>query len=422
MRTLNPATPPLDDADAAARRVLFPLIFETLVAPGTTAGPEGVLAESWHSNAATEWQFRLRRGVRLHDGTPLDGARIAAALRAREPGWQIASDATSITITTDRAVPDLPWQLADTRYAIAFARPGGGEPIGSGPFAIERWEPKRLRLRAHEDHWRGRPFLDAVSVDMGRPIGGQIEELELGRADFATLRVEDVRRASNRGLTIAASAPRELVALVFAQHGTAAASIRQALALAIDRRALWSALLQRQGEPGAGLLPGWISGYSGLFAHQPDRVRARAIVAALPAPQRRLTLLVAPTGPLVRSIAERVAVDARDAGLTIDVNASGTGPAAAARVMRIGIDATTPDRALAALLQRLNVDSAAYARSLDEVYRAEQALVDDAIVVPLVHVPELYAAGSQVESWSEPIVLPWGAWNFANLWLKAGAR
>jgi MarR-like DNA-binding transcriptional regulator SgrR of sgrS sRNA len=170
MRTLNPAAAPLDEADAAARRILFPLIFETVVTPDSAGGLYGLLAVTWTSNAgATQWRFHLRPGVRLHDGTPLDGARVAAALRAIEPGWRIAADAGTLTIDVDQPLPDLPWHLADSRYAIAFGRSGGGEPIGSGPFAIERWEPRRLRLRAHEAHWQGRAFVDAVQVEMGRP-------------------------------------------------------------------------------------------------------------------------------------------------------------------------------------------------------------------------------------------------------------
>src|SRR5918999_5866659 len=132
MRRSNPAGAALDAADATARRVLVPLIFETLVTSGGESGPRGVLALDWEGNATgTRWHFRLRPGVRLHDGTPLDSGRIAAALRVTEPGWRITSDASSLTIELDRAA-DLAWQLSDTRYAIAFARPGGGEPIGSG--------------------------------------------------------------------------------------------------------------------------------------------------------------------------------------------------------------------------------------------------------------------------------------------------
>jgi ABC-type transport system substrate-binding protein len=424
MRTLNPAAPPLDEADDAARRVLFPLIFETLVVPDRTGGLHGLLAENWESNAeTTEWRFRLRAGVRLHDGTPLDSARIAAALIAREPAWQIAAHTGSITIRVPEAIPDLPWLLADGRYAIAFGRSGGGEPIGSGPFGIERWEPRRLRLRAHETHWQGRAFVDAIQVEMARPGAEQVGSIELGRADIVGISVQDVRRVSNRGLRIVSSAPRELFALVISPDPSASA-IREALTHAIDRQAMWTALLQRHGEPATGVLPGWISGYQQVMSTPPDRARSRSIVGSLPPAHRQIALRLTGADPLVRSIAERVVVDGRDVGLTIDISgayASGQVRTPQMQLMRFAIQATTPERAFSTIAQKLGVPFALDARSLDAVYRAERALLAHAVIVPLAHVPDLYAAAPHVESWNAPIVEPWGAWNLADVWLKAGA-
>lgn len=422
MRTLNPAAAPLDEADAAARRVLFPLIFETLVVPDRTGGLHGLLAERWESSTdAKEWRFWLRPGVRLHDGTPLDSARIAAALATREPAWQIAAHGGSITILLAEAIPDLPWLLATGRYAIGFGRSGGGEPIGSGPFAIERWEPKRLRLRAHEHHWQGRAFLDAVQIEMARPVAEQVASIELGRADVAAIGVQDTRRLSVRGLRIVSSAPRELIALVFPREATPAA-VRDALTQAVDRHAMWTALLQRHGEPAGGLLPSWISGYR-TTAMAVDRARSRSIVAHVPPSERHVALRLADTDPLLRSVAERVAVDARDVGLTIDISGPGAAPVRSGlvRMIRIGVDATTPGRALAGLARKLEIPFALDVRSLEAVYRAERTLLEEGSIVPLVYVPDLYAAGPEVDSWTAPLIEPWGAWNLADVWLKAPA-
>ena len=74
-------------------------IFETLVAlkPGTTE-PEPGLAESWSANDdGTVWTFKIREGVKFHDGTDLDAEAVCLQLRplvqlqgsAREPGRQL---------------------------------------------------------------------------------------------------------------------------------------------------------------------------------------------------------------------------------------------------------------------------------------------------------------------------------------------
>lgn len=431
MRTLNPATTPLDPADASARRWLHPLIFETLVAPDATAGLRPLLAVSWHSNpGATQWQFRLRHGVTLHDGTPLDAGRVAAALRAPERPWTVTGEAGIVTIDVESAAPDLPWLLAESRYAIAFGRPGGGEPIGTGPFAIDRWEPRRLTLRSHEDHWAGRAFLDAIRIEMGRPLADQLSSLELGRADLVSVQPQDARRVSQRGLRVAATRPIELVMLVFEGRAAAAASrgMRRALSLAVDRASLCDVLLQGQGTPASTLLPDWLSGYAALLAAGHDRALARAAVETIPPAERALTVSVTESDSLLRAIAERIAVDAREVGLSIAFPepAARTRQPADVRVTRLRLEATARARALAAATMalgpqaRLAVDLRLppFDAPLEEVYGYERALLQQDSIVPLVHIPELYGAGSNVDTWRDGMVLPDGAWNLANVWLR----
>jgi hypothetical protein len=55
---------------------------------------------------------------------------------------------------------------------------------------------------------------------------------------------------------------------------------------------------------------------------------------------------------------------------------------------------------------------------VETVLATERALVARDIVVPIVHVPELYALSGRVQSWNGPVVLPDGAWNLANVWVS----
>ena len=57
------------------------LIFDTLVVLGPDLAARPALAESWSmSQDGTAYTFRLRRGVRFHDGTPLDAAAVKVTL------------------------------------------------------------------------------------------------------------------------------------------------------------------------------------------------------------------------------------------------------------------------------------------------------------------------------------------------------
>ena len=51
-----------------------------------------------HRPGSQRWQFRIRRGVKFHDGTPLTAEIAAASLRAANPSWNVVADADSVVI------------------------------------------------------------------------------------------------------------------------------------------------------------------------------------------------------------------------------------------------------------------------------------------------------------------------------------
>ncbi len=437
LRTIDPGAAPVDASDAAVRARLLPIVFETLVAQDPGGGLRPLLAVSWESDAqATRWRFQLRPDVTLHDGTRLDPARIATVLRTRgDDTWRVSSTSDAIVIAADRALPDLPWELTDLRYAIAVRR-STGELAGSGPFRIDRLEPGRLEpgrlsLRANDDYWGGRPFVDAVQIEMGPALPDQLTHLEVGSSDIVALDARDVRRVAQRGLRIVESRPIELVALVFDVSRMAPASdtMRRALGLAIDRAAICTVLLQRHGQPAPALLPQWLSGYAPLLAGASGRAQARSLVSALPPPQRALTLRVDPADALARAIADRIAVDARDAGLAVRVDApDALAPRPDVRLVRIRLEAKSPERALAGAIAALGPRAAALTAldappqagaPLADVLRFERSLIEQHAIVPVVHLAEVYALNARVGSWNGPIVQPTGAWDLANVWLGA---
>src|SRR5215470_3672287 len=56
-------------------------VFDTLVVLDDSGHPQPALAASWtHDSEFKRWEFRLRSGVRFHDGTPLTADQAAAAL------------------------------------------------------------------------------------------------------------------------------------------------------------------------------------------------------------------------------------------------------------------------------------------------------------------------------------------------------
>ena len=405
---LDPAAP-----DAAP---LASLVFETLVRLDDAGAPQPCLALSWqHDATAKRWQFNLRPGVKLHDGSPLTAAAVVAALEAALPAMTIAATGDAvIAIHANHPLPGLLLDLAHIGW------------LGTGPFHPTAFEPgNRATFAANEDYWGGRPFLDAIDVRLGRGLRDQLADLELGKADVVEVGPTDLHRASEHGRTVWSSAAASLIALAFAPDAPGhpgAPRVREALALSIDRATMYTMLLQKQGDVTAALLPQWISGYAFAFPTAPDLPRARALANALPPTARTLTLTYDPSMRAARSLAERVAVNARDAGLTVQVSTQN--PRADVRLVEVHLRSLDPQRALAGLAAALGLPAPATpagSASPAALYESERKLLEGFRAIPLFQLPVFYGAASRVRVYAPPPIARLGDWRFDNLWLSGTA-
>src|SRR5258707_1250458 len=101
------------------------------------------------------------------------------------------------------------------------------------------------------------------------------------------------------------------------------------MSLSLDRQTMANVLLQKQAEPASALLPQWLSGYAFLFTMETNIDRAKEIRATLPANMAAgaepLRLRVNAPGDLAKLLGERVAVNAREAAILVQVvNRPGT--------------------------------------------------------------------------------------------------
>jgi len=287
--------------------------------------------------------------------------------------------------------------------------PGMGDL--NGAFSVTRWEGGRTAVySANENAPGGRPFLDSVEIQMGRPLRDQAIDVELKQADVVELGPNEARRAGVSRKTWT-SAPVRVLMLVFSGR-VSDARIREALALAVDRSAIHTVLLQRQGEVTAALLPQWISGYAFLFPTAPDLGKARNL-ASTESPQSRV-LTLSFDDPGLRPIAERIAVNARDVGLAVSVSPRNGG--AEIRLVEERIVDEQPSRALAGLAAVLKLPQPARAETPEELYAAERALLDGFRVIPLFHLPDVYGVNPRVKGGTG--INPLGQWRFSDLWLE----
>ena len=394
---------------------LYALIFENLVTVEERGRVQPVLAISWQaSHDDRRWQFRLRSGVKFHDGIGLTAEIAATSLRTANSSWHVTAEADTVTIDLESGNPDLLAELALPRNAI-LNRGTNGPPSGTGPFRIVDWQDgKRLSLAANDDYWGGRPFLDSIEVRTGQTFRDQLMAFQSGKADLIEVAPEQAQRVPVDRQALHSSLPIELLALVFSHDAQSPDEkvLRRVLALSIDRASIGSVLLQSAGQSAGGLLPNWMTGYAFVFSSEADLAQARHLhdqVPTVPA----WTLGYDAADPLSRLIAERIVLNAKDAGLSLQVTVSANPNLS---LTRIPFDSSDPWVAL----QRLGAFAGLSVpvmpdNSVENLYAAEQSLLATERIIPLFHLPIVYAISPAVKSWKSHED---GAWSLADTWLE----
>jgi ABC-type transport system substrate-binding protein len=385
---------------------------------------------AWQSDADTRhWQFTTRSGAKFHDGSAASPTAIAQILGALHPNWNVHAAADSVLIDNDVAMPSLLAELALPRNLL-LKRNANGVPIGTGAFVVAQWQPgKLLKLAANEESWAGRPFADAIEIEFGKSLRDQAIALELDKTDVIEASPQAVN-GSQRYRT--SSLPVELMTLVFSPTSKAQdGRLREALALAIDRKPIQSVLLKGMGEPAGSILPNWMTGYSAVFSTQANPQRARILLAGSrqPALNLSLNLNYDPRDPQAQLIAERIALDARQVGIALQVSLSG---AQDIRLIRVVLPSPDPATSLADAVRQLGLQpglATPRGNSLDDLYQAERALLDGHAVVPLFHVPLASAVSPRVRGWRPDQLGQFGdaGHSLADVWLgdlhsEAGLR
>jgi len=361
------------------------------------------LAIDWKSdNDGHRWQFHLRPGVRFSDGSAMTSINVVASLgnacADHCPWTTIYAVGSSVVFTSDSPMPNLPELLAGDEFLIALTIASNGSTpdgvVGTGPFKVTGFANSVLTLAANENCWLGRPFADAVEITVHRTIRDQWLDLSVGRTDLVEVPAEQMRQAQQQRLTVIASPPVTLLALTVADTGPLANPLlRAAIALAIDRGALYNVIFQKQGEVTASLLPDRLTGYAFLFPTERDLAKAQQLRGGLAPPA--LTL-AAESGAAMQLAAQRIALNLREAGFNVQVvNASAT-QHADLTLRRIALESNQPQAALESILRTVGETARAPEPTTQSLYEAEREELDRKAIIPLLYLPCAIAVSGRV--------------------------
>ncbi len=409
--SLDPASP---QPDVFAAGNVLSLLYDTLITIDDNGKLQPALAVSWQASYDhRHWYFQLRPGVKFDDGSLLTPEMVAASLR-QVNSWSVVPQGDTISIALEQPADFLVAELALSKNAIV--KRGDAMPHGTGAFRVADWQAgRRLLLNANEDYWGGRPFLNSVDIEFGKTYRDQEVALELGRADLVEVAPEQARRMQAAGRHAAESLAVELLALVFARDSQSPndSRLREALRLCVDRQTIRDVLLGGEGALAGGILPNWISGYEFLFPSATDVTKAQEDRGAVnQAPM--WTLGYTPADPLNQVIAERIALNARDVGLRVQLSAGSNADVQLVRIRLLSVDGDVALRTIAPQLglPEPKLDNT----SAQTLYQAENSLLQGQRIIPLFHVPVVYGLSPNLKGWSARRN---GSWRLTDVWMNA---
>jgi len=153
------------------------LIFEPLFTINPKMEIESLLVESWKASGDHRtWTFVLKKGIKFHDGTPLNAEAVKFSLEKHMIGSQgrmlkvidaiEAVDENTVVLKLKESFPILLTVLCDHAVGMvspkAFASEGWGSKVlvGTGPLMFKRWiSGDRVILEKNPDYKHGPSFI-----------------------------------------------------------------------------------------------------------------------------------------------------------------------------------------------------------------------------------------------------------------------
>ena len=273
-------------------------IFERLITNDESERLTPQLAESWKvSEDGLVWEFKLRQGVKWHDGSPFTTDDVIYSFERvpnvpNSPGlFTYATRGKTLTKVDDhtlRISGSAPAPLTPNDMSAVFIVPkkhaasattadfnSGKGAIGTGPFKFEKYTPgDQISFTRNDDYWGTKPAWTRVTF---KPIksgpsraaailAGDVDVIDdVPTTDIEKLRtdarVDLAQVPSNRSIFFVMDQFREQSPFITAKDGSAIKNplldkrVRLALSKAVNREAIVGRVMERAALPAAQYLP-----------------------------------------------------------------------------------------------------------------------------------------------------------------------
>jgi peptide/nickel transport system substrate-binding protein len=343
-------------------------IFETLVTKDARSRLRPALAESWRAVDDLTWEFKLRKGVKFHDGTDFTAQDVVFSLDrvpnvpnspssfaaySKQITEKIIVDPLTIRFKTAAPYPLMPNDMSTIFILSARAAKGmetadfnnGKAAIGTGPFKFVRYaKGDRIELARNDTYWGTKAAWDKVifriiTADPTRVaalLSGDVRAIEnVPTADIARIsKSSDLtlyRTVSHRLMYIHLDSSRDRSPHVTDKSGKPLEKnplkdvrVRKAISKAINRQALVERVMEGAAVVTGQLMPEGMFGHTSALKPEPyDLDGAKKLLAEAGYPDGFAMTLHAPNDRYVNDeqIAQAIAQLLARAGIATRVEA-----------------------------------------------------------------------------------------------------
>jgi len=332
---------------------IFELLYSYLMRLDENLGIQPDLAESIPTISADgkTVTVKLRSGVKFHNGDPLTSADVkytfdrildqktaAVARSFFADVTDIATpDAQTVVFTLKAANAALIAYMAHPNTAIVSKKIGEANAdlskketaIGSGAFKLVEWVPDNfMRLEANKDYYvKGQPLLDGIRINVVPDEAALAAALRTKAADMAIVLDAKVARSLRGDAGVVLSAKPSLSYNLLFVNTTRKPfdnlKVRQALAYAIDRKAIIDAVAFGEGEPAGPVAPAltkYALPVSSYPSYTRDVAKAKALLAEANVGPIEFTMLTQTSEPAyAKDVAQLVQAQLAEVGIKMKI-------------------------------------------------------------------------------------------------------
>jgi len=343
----------LIDTDSRAVRAH---LYDNLVTLDAQGHIVGQLAERHTvSRDGKVFTFHLRKGVKFHDGTPLNAEAVKFTLdRGRDPQWSTGARSYLMAISQVDAVDDLTVRVTLAKpFAPLLAHltlPGLGaiisptaarkfgkdfdrSAVGTGPYRLKEWvRGDRLVFERNDDYWGPKAKVKTLVYKPIPDAAARLAMLEAGDVDVAVkVPAIEVSRLRQTGAVVTEQPTTRTIFFYLntQEKPTDNVKVRQAINLAIDRETIVKQILSGAGVPARSLLGSrTVFGYAPVETWAFDAARARTLIKAAGA-EGAAVVMWAPKAayPQSADVAQYVQRQLEAVGLRVSLTIWGDQPA-----------------------------------------------------------------------------------------------